>query len=207
MTDPTPVSWKAAWHNPLFRKKLLVGLLVMAVILVSFHPFFVWAQQREGNTLHDALLSWLPARNVSVAIFILLWSASLLITYWSIRRPMVFLVFLWGFILLSVCRFISISCVPLEPPMALIPLQDPLANSFYGKNFITKDLFFSGHTATQFLIAFCVPVNKYRWIVFASAMAVGILVLVQHVHYTVDVLAAPLFTFGIYHLARYIVKT
>ena len=99
-------------------------------------------------------------------------------------------------------RMLTIMIVPLNAPADLIPLKDPLSNSFYGARFITKDLFYSGHTSTVFLFFLCLKKSMdRRFALFASGM-VGILLLVQHVHYTMDVVAAPFFTYFIYRLAK-----
>ncbi|MFM6943796.1 MAG: phosphatase PAP2-related protein [Bacteroidota bacterium] len=83
--------------------------------------------------------------------------------------------------------------MPLNPPAHLIPLQDPLSNYFYGTSFITKDLFYSGHTAIVLLIGFT-SVNKWlKFIFIMLAIAIAFMVLSNHVHYTIDVLAAPFF--------------
>jgi membrane-associated phospholipid phosphatase len=66
---------------------------------------------------------------------------------------------------------------------------------------LTKDLFFSGHTSTMFLLALMAPGRATRIFFLACTVVVGSCVLWQHVHYTVDVLVAPLFAFAAYALA------
>jgi membrane-associated phospholipid phosphatase len=82
-------------------------------------------------------------------------------------------------------------------------LTDPLTGVFYGNSVITKDLFFSGHTATLTLIFLCLKKRNDRIIACVATVVVGFLVLVQHVHYTIDVLAAPIFAYAFYRLCKY----
>jgi hypothetical protein len=46
---------------------------------------------------------------------------------------------------------------PAKSPGRIDPLIDPVSNLFYGGPhvFMTKDLFYSGHTSTQFMIFLC----------------------------------------------------
>lgn len=87
--------------------------------------------------------------------------------------------------------------------MVLI-LKVLLTSIFYGGTgkFITKDLFFSGHTSIQFLIFLCFRNKIDKIVALAASVAVACLVLIQHVHYTVDVLAAFVFTYIIYRMGK-----
>lgn len=169
-------------------------MVLLVLVLTSFPFYFQYIQKREGAVLHDILLDYIPAVNVSIPLFITIWLTALLIVVRVIKRPGIFLNFLWTFILLSVLRFITIWFVAINPPQKLIALVDPLSNAFYGKSFITKDLFFSGHTATMFIIFLCLEKRTDRILALVSSIIVGVLVLVQHVHYTIDVICA--FPFG-----------
>ena len=99
-----------------------------------------------------------------------------------------FLTFTWAFIFLSIFRVLTILLVPLDPPGGLITLVDPLSNFFYGAKFVTKDLFFSGHTSTVFLLFLTIPGKTDKKLALIATFIVGLLLLVQHVHYTLDVL-------------------
>ncbi len=199
-------SWKESWQNLRFRKLIITGVVLLIALLISFPFFFQLIEKRKCFQLNDPLLSMITAHDLSVVTFILIWSGSLLMLIRCIKDASVFVLFLWGFILLYLFRIVTISCVPLDAPLHLIPLKDPLSNTFYGSGFITKDLFFSGHVASQFLIFLCIKGKKYKIFCLSVTIAVAILVLIQHVHYTIDVLAAPLFTYLVYLLSKRMVS-
>lgn len=194
--------WQEAWQSPGFRRKVVTGLLLVAVILSAFPIFFQTIEKRNGIVLNDPILRWLPAHNVSLALFVIIWALCLLAIYRAAKHPYIFLTFLWAYILLSVMRILTITLVPLNPPVGLIGLVDPIGNFFYGKNFVTKDLFFSGHTSTVFLLYLCLPGKKDKRIALVVTAIVGFLLLVQHVHYTLDVLGAFLFAWIAFWVAR-----
>ena len=201
-----PTKWLPAIKNLSFRLKLFIGISLMLLIVILLPAFFQYIQQRDGYQLKDFIVAGLPAANVSIAVFALIWSMVILFVFRSIKDPALFILYLYSFLFLCICRIVTMFFVPLDPPDGLIPLVDPLSNSFYGtKEFITKDLFFSGHTATLCLFFFCFQRKIDRIAALVCTIAVGILVLVQHVHYTVDVMAAPFFAFLCFYLARKIV--
>jgi len=61
---------------------------------------------------------------------------------------------------------------------------------------LTHDLFFSGHVAGEFIMFLFVQDRRVKGILLTSTILVSVFVLIQHVHYTVDVIAAPFFAYG-----------
>ncbi|MBA2744989.1 MAG: hypothetical protein H0U44_02075 [Flavisolibacter sp.] len=200
-------TWRDAFKLPSLKTRLIIGLVLIIWVMVTFPFFFQFIEQRRGSTLSDPLLELLPARDMSIPIFAMIWSITILIAIRSLQNAKLFMVCMYGFILVSLTRFASILLFPLEPPVGLIPLVDPIVNRFYGENYITRDLFYSGHTATQCLFFLCFRRKYDRLIGLFCTIAVGFLVLVQHVHYTIDVIAAPVFAYICYFIARKIVNS
>lgn len=202
--QPAAGAWRTAWLNKKFRIKTIAGSILLIGLLIYFPFFFNVIEKRPGIQLNDRLLAMIPPADVSVLTFIIIWSVTLFLWVRCIQVPEIFLVTLCSLVLLCFSRILSISLLPLDPPAGLIPLKDPLSSLFYGgpQVFITKDLFYSGHTATQFLIFLSLQKKKDKIIALLSSLTVGALVLIQHVHYTVDVLAAFVFTYFIYLAGR-----
>jgi hypothetical protein len=70
--------------------------------------------------------------------------------------------------------------------------------------YLTKDLFFSGHTATLFLVSLYLwPWPRLRWISFALHLAVVATVFLGHIHYTIDVIGAWAITFSVFALREW----
>lgn len=180
----------------------MVGLLGVSLLLATFTPFFQYIERHTGPVLNDWVLDQLPPRDVSLGIFLTIWAAALLILFRAWRSPVTFMLFIYGYIIVSLARMLTINLFPLNPPVGLIPLVDPLTNAFYGNSYITKDLFFSGHTSSILLIYLSLRQRWDRLLVLAGSCVVGGLLLVQHVHYTIDVVGAFVFTYPLYSLGR-----
>ncbi|WP_051293405.1 phosphatase PAP2 family protein [Olivibacter sitiensis] len=196
-------SWKTAWFYTSFKLWLLLGLCVLIGQLGYLPYFFEQIELREGVQLNDMLLRWFPSYDLSSPIFILIWGITFLFLYRSLYDATLFVQMLYSFVFLIFMRIVTISLIPLDPPDGLIPLVDPISNAAYGKvDFITKDLFFSGHTSTMFLMFLCLRQKTDKIVAFFAAIMVGIMVLIQHVHYTIDVVAVPFFTYICYFMAQ-----
>jgi membrane-associated phospholipid phosphatase len=199
--------WKINWQSSDYRKKLITGLILISFILLSLPFFYQAIEQRNGISFNDYLLSWLPAYDLSIYIFTVIWSMTLLTFSRFKQDPNIFLTFLWGFILINLSRFVSIGLIPLNAPADLIPIHDPISNQFYGPKFITKDLFFSGHTAAMFLMFLCLKKRTDKILALIATIVIGIAVLLQHVHYTMDVVMAPVITYFLWIGSKKIVAS
>ena len=199
--------WKSNWQSSDYRKKLITGLILISFIMLSLPFFFQAIEKRNGISFNDYLLSWLPAYDLSIYIFTVIWSMTLLTFSRFKQDPNIFLTFLWGFILINLSRFVSIGLIPLNAPADLIPIHDPISNHFYGPKFITKDLFFSGHTAAMFLMFLCLKKRTDKILALLATIIIGIAVLLQHVHYTMDVVMAPIITYFIWIGSKKIVAS
>lgn len=199
--------WQGAWQTTGFRRRVMTGLLIVIAMLSTFPYFFQAIEHRHGIMLNDPLLRLLPPRNVSVPLFVIIWTLTAYCIFRAAQTPQMFLTYLWSFIFLSAFRVLTITLVPLDPPPGLIGLADPVSNFFYGsEKFVTKDLFFSGHTSSVFLFYLTIPGRTDKKLVLIVTAIVGFLLLVQHVHYTLDVLGGLLFAWISCQLGRRITR-
>ena len=188
-------NWKATWASASQRSLMLIGSGVVSVILLAMPFFFQHIEQRPGVQLHDVVLAHIPAHDVSLYIFMVIWGMAALTLFRAIQTPSIYVRYVWLYIVICITRMLTILMVPLAAPAGLVELVDPLTGVFYGHTVITKDLFYSGHTASLLTMYFCLTKKSDRILVLIATFIVGCLLLVQHVHYTIDVLAAPVFVF------------
>ncbi|WP_447640216.1 MULTISPECIES: phosphatase PAP2-related protein [Chitinophagaceae] len=197
------LGWQSALKISQYKTALFIGLLLVGALVMCLPAFFHVIQLRPGHQINDAFVNALPAVDLSIPIFVVLWSVISLALLRSLQNPRQFLVTLYAMIFLLLFRYLSISLVALEPPVGLIPIVDPVSNLTYGHaDFITKDLFFSGHTSSMFLSFLCLHRRPEKTFALVATFVIAIFVLVQHVHYTIDVLAAPFFTYLSYRLSK-----
>lgn len=197
-------NWGIALENTRFRNKIIAGLLMFTFILLLFPYFFAFIEARNGLVLNDFLLDYLPPHDFSIPIFIIIWSTTILLIIRCINQPAIFLQVIYCLVILCIARMMTIYLVPLDPPLGLIKIKDPLTSLTYGGKdvFITKDLFFSGHTSNMLMMAMCFQKRSDKLLGFIAAFLVGILVLFQHVHYSIDVIGALVITFFLVKLGK-----
>jgi hypothetical protein len=108
-----------------------------------------------------------------------------------------------GYAVMVVMRIAAMWLVPLEPPQGMISLKDPFVEVFGGMAAtLNKDLFFSGHASTLFLLFLTMTGAASRRIFFGCTIAVACCVLLQHAHYSIDVVVAFPFAYAAYRIVR-----
>lgn len=197
-------NWQKAIRQKRFRLHLLVTGLG-AVSLVLFLPYFfnVILLPKPGVVLNDFILNQLEPKDWSWIIFGLIYISLLLTVLFNYKKPYTILLGIESYVTINLIRMITLYAVTLEPPHGIIPLIDPVITKIaYGSVVYLKDLFFSGHVSTLFLL-FLIEENRIRKsILLVATMLVAFLILWQHVHYSVDVFFAPVFTLLVYYAFR-----
>jgi hypothetical protein len=188
-------AWRYFWARRNFRIQFIISLSILASFMFIFPPFFDFVESRSGQLLNDPLLDLLPAADVSWLIFALIYFGVVSWILTSVKTPDVLLSGVQTYCLVTILRLISIPLFPLEPPVNYVPLIEPFVQFFTnGGRIISRDLFFSGHMTTILFCYFNKEKGVLKTIYFYSAIAMGILLMLQHVHYTIDIIAAPFFT-------------
>jgi len=174
---------------------------VLVLVMLCFRRFLDWIEARPGVVLHDPLLSRFAPRDVALLLFPVMYLAILGLLLAFLRYPRALVTGLWGYTILVLARMAVMSLLPLDPPATMIPLRDPFVELFGEHRTLTRDLFFSGHTAMLALFTFAAPTPRLRVVAGIATVIIATGVLWQHAHYSVDVAAAPFFSYGCYRLA------
>jgi membrane-associated phospholipid phosphatase len=194
------MAWKEALPDKKFRMQAAATFIFLAVVLWSLTNFLNFIETRQGIILNDPLLKLFNPVNLTWLIFSLIYLSLITALIEITKHPGQLIFVIQAYSLLVIIRMAAMYVVPLNPPAEMIPLNDPFVQYFGTGKLLTKDLFFSGHTATIFLLFLAVQNRILKIIFLTCTIAVGLAVLLQHVHYTIDVLAAPFFTYTSYRI-------
>lgn len=182
--------------------ELAVSVAALAAVLALFARFVAGVEARPGVVLPDPVLARLAPRDLTWLVFAVLYGSIPVAVISLARRPRVLLLGVRAYALMVLLRVGAMALTPLDPPPGTIPLHDPLVQALgTSGHVLTRDLFFSGHTATMALLFFTARRPATRAFFGAATLLVGGAVLWQAVHYAVDVYAAPVFAYAAYRLA------
>jgi hypothetical protein len=205
---------RAAW------RAVLAALLFRAACYAAMTAAAVWNELRPAPTLPDAVLAWVPYVPWVASSNYVLWLAvylplSIGLLLGSARR---FVRYTVSAGIVSLLRGATLLATGLGAPdpahagpgiagrsaaEAFVALLSPW--QVFAKDamaaYLTKDLFFSGHTATTFLLLLYLwPARRLRWPALLGHVLVVLSVFLSHLHYTIDVLGAYAVAFAVFVL-------
>jgi len=189
-------AWREAWSEQRFRIEAGVSPIALVGVLAVMARFLSWVERRPGVVLADPVLALIPPRDVTWLTFGLVYVGLIGTFVLLLPYPRRLVLGTQAYALMVLFRMGVMAVTPLDAPPDTIPLRDPLVQILGTGEVLTRDLFFSGHTATLALLTFLAVGRASRRFFTVCTVLVAICVLWQHVHYTVDVLVAPLFAYA-----------
>lgn len=194
---------------PKYRYSLLNALTLLGIAYILEHfaniYAFAYSARPTSSFVGDLLLDNLPTIDLNVVIIEGALLAIVLSAFFVLSKPRYILFTLKALALFIIIRaiFISLTHVGIYPTHV-----DPGLGFFDGVYMYLNfqlGFFFSGHAGLPILMALIFWKEARTRAVFLSLSAIfGIAVLLAHIHYSIDVFAAPFMAYGIYKLARHL---
>jgi hypothetical protein len=182
----------------------VASFLLLCVSLIVNYYAGTYATNRASNSVTDLILDNTRVYDLDgVFIYgtIVFW---IFVGVLLIRRPDVLPFTLKSVALFTIIRAFFITLTHIGPFPTQIAVDPGVLMS---KFTFGGDLFFSGHTGLPFLLALVFwqkPLLRYFFI--ASSIGFGTVVLLAHLHYSIDVLSAFFITYSIFHIAEFLFK-
>jgi PAP2 superfamily C-terminal len=196
------MNWKEFFNS---RKiEIILTVVFLVIILIVLSNFLEYIEQRNGVILPDPILNIFNPIDLTWLIFGLIYASIIIAIIDLTKEPNQLLLAIQSYSLLIMFRLMVMYVTPLNAPAKLLLLNDPVVQFFGSGQILTKDLFFSGHTATLFLLFLIVNKRILKIFFLFSTIIIGAAVILQHVHYTVDVLTAPFFSYSAYRIVSII---
>lgn len=184
--------WKEWWATPANRWGLLITIALLVTEMIFFGKFLVWNETRQGSIIHDPLYSFFQPVDFSAPIFLAIYIGIFTALISFREAPEELLPAVHAYMIMIGFRMLMMSLIPLEPDPRTIVLRDPFVElTGSGGAVLTKDLFFSGHTSTMFLLFLVARQKMLKYILFVAFLLVALMVIWQYIHYSIDVVVAP----------------
>lgn len=186
-----------------YRNRLLASLIFLAISVWLNFQAGTYAYNHMSNGVADLFLDRIPAYDVAWlfiegAIAMAIGTVILCLLY-----PKKLPDLAASIALLYLLRAAAISLTHLGPPLALG--DKGLADTLTGRFVQGADYFFSGHTALPFLIGLLFWEKVWiRNTYFVLTVVFAIAAIMGHLHYSIDVFAAPFIAYGVYSMRKYL---
>ena len=184
---------------------LIFGIVFFGFALIAQNTADTYVLSLKGVPVNDIILNNIPTVDIDSFIIIGALSLTFLAIFLFLAKPKYINFGIKSIALFIIIRsfFISLTHLGVNPHEVVFD-----SNSFgYGLyNFLYNshnDFFFSGHTGLPFMLALIFwPENNWRKFFFIISFVFGVSVLLGHIHYSIDVFAAPFMTYGIFTISK-----
>lgn len=201
------MTWKQALQTT--RLRWVIAFCVCTLLIIVFYMPVFYQEiigPKKGYFLADPVLNFFAPVNWSLTVFIILYLAVVHTVFTSLRKPSVALLGLTTYCVVNLLRIVTMYVITLEPPAGMILLADPISSIAYPDRGFAKDLFFSGHVSTMVVLVLIEKNRLAKILKITGTVIMGFLLAWQRVHYTIDLLAAPVITYGIFLLIKAALK-
>jgi membrane-associated phospholipid phosphatase len=187
-----------------YRRSFVFGLILLALAMTLQFYASNYATRVSSTSVHDIILDNIPVVNLNLIVV----EGALA----AIAGSIVLLAFKPRYILFALkvsAIFIATRAVFISlTHLGIYPGQVNPDTGFFDRIYTDLGLeagfFFSGHTGYACLMGLVFWREKlWRYAYFFLSVVFGVSVLFAHVHYSIDVLAAPYITFGVFAMTKY----
>lgn len=192
-----------------FMLSTLVGLGMISLGLVSVLYSTNYANESASNSVTDLILSNVPVYDVEIFFVYGALGAILLsvIIFLTIRLAYLPFALKSAAVFLGI-RSLFVSLTHISPYPSHITISESALSSYrlFQAVFSGDDLFFSGHVGLTFLVALILW-SSSRWLGAAYVLLsvfFGVVVLLGHLHYSIDVFAAFFITYTIFVITTHL---
>jgi hypothetical protein len=177
----------------------LISIAAFSICYLVIFPFSIeFANTHAGGSVPDIVLSNIPVFDVAHIFVYGMFALITFIAALCLLDPKGSPFILNCLSIFVLVRSIFVSLTHLGPfdTQAVGNFGPAINNAFFG-----ADFFFSGHTGAPFLMALIFWDNKVlRYIFLVWSVFFGVIVLLGHLHYSIDVLAAFFITYTVYRI-------
>jgi membrane-associated phospholipid phosphatase len=197
------MTYKTFFTKERIRSLLFAFVLLGLAVVFQFYAS-AYSARVSSNFVHDLILDNIPIVNLNAIIIEGALGAIAFTILLLLAKPKYILFTLKATAIFIATRavFVAVTHLGIYPGQ-VNPGQGFFDNIYTGLG-LEAGFFFSGHTGLTLLMALIFWDEKFwRYVYILAAIVFGVSVLFAHVHYTIDVLAAPYMTYSIFKLSQY----
>ena len=190
--------YRAQFGNRAYLRSVCEGAAFLAASSIAIYAAVAYATVHASNPVTDFVLSRVGPLNVRFLFVYGTFTAFVITAGLLAWRPNRLPFALKAVALFLLVRAVFVALTHMGPS----PIDPQKPAPFLNSIFFGSDLFFSGHTGLPFLAALAFwHIRQWRIFYLALTAFFGVIVLLGHYHYSIDVLAALFITHGIFRMS------